>query len=158
MAGMGSEPRRIEHVELLYVNVTVDEQGRRWASSVIRDLDSGNVYEIPGGQMTVVETECETHPGRVHGLCPECLDVTEAQLAIGPRCLACRDTGYVCENHPDRLWAPECCAVPPNVDECEHGACQCGAGMPCPACCSPLPQDGLHRATDAYIPDWKRQP
>lgn len=42
-----------------------------------------------------------------------------------PSCLACLDTGHVCENHSDHPWAPiaggeECCG---------------GAGMPCPKCC-----------------------
>jgi hypothetical protein len=36
----------------------------------------------------------------------------------------------------------------------EHGA----AGMPCPACCSPIPEDGTHSIAEAFTPDWKRQP
>ncbi|QOZ69132.1 hypothetical protein WN72_24535 [Bradyrhizobium arachidis] len=38
------------------------------------------------------------------------------------KCTTCADTGWVCENHPDRPWeGPQ--------------ACSCGgAGAPCPAC------------------------
>jgi hypothetical protein len=37
-------------------------------------------------------------------------------------CPRCDDTGWVCENHPDRPWEGE-------------RACQCGgAGAPCPDC------------------------
>lgn len=61
-------------------------------------------------------------------------------------CVACHDTGHVCENHPSHPWAPlaggeECCG---------------GAGMPCPACCSPVPEDGSHRVGEAFTPDWLR--
>jgi hypothetical protein len=34
-------------------------------------------------------------------------------------CASCNGERWVCENHPDREW--------PDV-------CDCGAGMPCPAC------------------------
>jgi hypothetical protein len=38
-------------------------------------------------------------------------------------CSRCDDTGWVCENHPDRPW----------VDS--RRACSCGgAGVPCPDC------------------------
>lgn len=74
-----------------------------------------------------------------------------------PRCPACRNTGHVCENHPDRLWGPECCAAARWGDgPCVHGACGCGAGIPCLACCSPIPADGTGRIGDAFTPDWKR--
>lgn len=75
------------------------------------------------------------------------------------RCQPCQDTGYVCEEHPDRLWGPECCeaAAFGTVAVCEHGACGCGQpGMPCPACCSPVPQDGAHSIAEAFTPDWLR--
>jgi hypothetical protein len=36
----------------------------------------------------------------------------------------------------------------------EHG----GIGMPCPACCSPVPDDGTHPVAEAFIPDWRRVP
>jgi hypothetical protein len=73
-----------------------------------------------------------------------------------PRCGRCLDRGAVCENHPGLPWAAYCCGS--RADVCEHGACQCGAGMPCPACCSPIPQDGTVSATTAFVPDWKRDP
>lgn len=78
------------------------------------------------------------------------------------RCTSCRDTGHVCECHPGRSWGGVCCDGPrppasrPEV-LCEHGACHCGgAGMPCPACCSPIPEDGTHSITEAFTPDWMR--
>jgi hypothetical protein len=44
-----------------------------------------------------------------------------------PRCSACMDTFWVCENHDDRPWDGP-------------AACGCGgAGMPCPACNQPEP-------------------
>jgi hypothetical protein len=37
---------------------------------------------------------------------------------IDPRCPICFGLGWVCENHPDRIW--------------DHNlGCECGAGMPC---------------------------
>lgn len=36
-------------------------------------------------------------------------------------CTICQDTGWVCENHPDKSWSSE-----------QGQGCQCGgAGMPC---------------------------
>jgi hypothetical protein len=64
-----------------------------------------------------------------------------------PRCRSCGDTGHVCENHPDRPWGGL---------TSEPGSCECGAGMPCPACCSPIPQDGTVPIGWAFVPDWKR--
>jgi hypothetical protein len=41
---------------------------------------------------------------------------------LTPRCCACMDTFWVCENHPAKPWDGP-------------AACGCGgAGMPCPAC------------------------
>jgi hypothetical protein len=66
----------------------------------------------------------------------------------GLHCLGCLDTGVVCENHPDRPWEG---ATPPPA------CCPCGgAGMPCPACCSDIPQDGRHSIAEAFVPDWMR--
>lgn len=65
------------------------------------------------------------------------------------QCQVCCDTGHVCENCPDRAWE-----MPG-----EYGrdcAARCGAGMPCPACCSPIPLDGSVSIGLAFIPDWKR--
>lgn len=55
-------------------------------------------------------------------------------------CGNCADSGFVCENHPDRPWAgmvggAECCG---------------GAGMPCPECCDPVPEGGT--IGDAFMP------
>lgn len=76
------------------------------------------------------------------------------------RCHNCNDTGHACENHPDRPWGYLCCNGPvPGSGLCGHGACHCGgAGMPCPACCSPIPEDGRHSIADAFTPDWMRHP
>lgn len=63
--------------------------------------------------------------------------------AVLVRCQRCFDSGYVCENHPDHPWAgivavEECCG---------------GAGMPCPACCSPIAEDGTRSIAEAFVPD-----
>lgn len=60
-------------------------------------------------------------------------------------CKSCLDTGYVCGNHPTAPWIPEVGVIP--------GACGCGAGTPCPTCCSPLPLDGTGSITLAFVPD-----
>lgn len=52
-------------------------------------------------------------------------------------CIACLDTGHVCENHSNRQW--------PDV-------CDCGAGMPCLLCTTSVPQDGTHSILDNFIP------
>ena len=39
-------------------------------------------------------------------------------MAISPTCPICFGIGWVCENHPKRVWSEEL-------------GCQCGAGMPC---------------------------
>lgn len=59
------------------------------------------------------------------------------------KCKACLDTGHVCENHPGRPWD----GVVAHAD-----ACGCGAGMPCPACCILLPQNGVHSILENFIP------
>lgn len=59
------------------------------------------------------------------------------------KCSSCDDTGYVCENHPNRPWKPM--SIHPK-------ACDCGAGMPCPDCTTPVPQDGTHSITDNFVP------
>ena len=59
-------------------------------------------------------------------------------------CANCLDTGYVCENHPDRPWSP--------IVGGEHVDCCGGAGMPCPSCCSEIPMDGSHSIVDAFAP------
>ena len=46
--------------------------------------------------------------------------ITDA-FVCDPDCPRCLGTGYVCENHPDRVWW--------GVDEAN--GCDCGAGMPC---------------------------
>ncbi len=60
-------------------------------------------------------------------------------------CPNCRDTGYACEDHPELPWegVHGSTALHP-----EHG----GAGMPCPTCCDPIPQDGTRSITDAFTP------
>lgn len=66
-----------------------------------------------------------------------------------PRCPHCLDDGYVCEDHPDAPWE----GIHGTVEgHAEHG----GIGMPCPACCSPVPEDGAHSIAEAFVPDWRR--
>lgn len=73
-----------------------------------------------------------------------------------PICAVCLDTGHVCENHPDRPWAGIAGHDAPNA--CGDGSQDCGgAGMPCPACCSPIPEDGRHRIGEAFTPDRLRR-
>jgi hypothetical protein len=55
----------------------------------------------------------------------------------------------VCEDHPEAPWE----GVHGTVEgHAEHG----GIGMPCPACCSPVPEDGTRDIAEAFIPDWQR--
>jgi hypothetical protein len=63
-----------------------------------------------------------------------------------PRCPHCLDNGMVCESHP---------LYPFGVTVEGHRSA-CGAGMPCPACCSPVPADGTHSIAEAFTPDWLR--
>lgn len=65
-----------------------------------------------------------------------------------PECHSCLDTGYVCEDHPDRPWE--------GVTGPNPAACGCGWGMPCPACCEPAPADGTGNIGDAFVPRARR--
>ena len=57
-----------------------------------------------------------------------------------PRCRACMDTFWVCENHPAKPWDGP-------------AACGCGgAGMPCPACNVP-DLDNRPRLPAGFEPD-----
>jgi hypothetical protein len=65
------------------------------------------------------------------------------------RCARCLDDGMVCEDHPEFPWE----GIHGTVEgHAEHG----GIGMPCPACCSPIPEDGTRDIAEAFIPDGKR--
>ena len=64
---------------------------------------------------------------------------TEGELM----CPLCSGSGIVCENHPERPWG--------GTSNAEL-ACECGAGMPCPECCFPVPEDGTHSITEAFTP------
>ena len=66
-------------------------------------------------------------------------------------CPHCLDEGHVCEEHPDFPWEVK-------VEGHDGTAPGHGAGMPCPYCCSPIPEDGTHSITEAFVPDWKREP
>ena len=66
-----------------------------------------------------------------------------------PRCLRCLDDGAVCEDHPDMPWEGVWGTV-------EGHAAHGGIGMPCPACCSPIPEDGSRPIAEAFTPDWRR--
>jgi bifunctional non-homologous end joining protein LigD len=71
-----------------------------------------------------------------------------------PACSTCLDTGHVCENHPDLPWAG---IVGDGGYACGDGARDChGAGMPCPDCCSPIPEDGTRSIVEAFTPDHLR--
>lgn len=61
-------------------------------------------------------------------------------------CPACLDSGLVCEDHPSY---PAFADVPGHA---EHAA-----GMPCPACCSPIPCDGTRSIVEAFTPDDRRR-
>lgn len=65
-----------------------------------------------------------------------------------PRCMHCLDDGLVCENHPEFPWEV--------TVEGHRADCYGAAGMPCPFCCSPVPEDGTHSIAEAFTPDWKR--
>jgi hypothetical protein len=59
-------------------------------------------------------------------------------------CTTCDDTGHVCEDHPDKPWD--------GISEAPS-ACHCGgAGMPCPICCDPIPENGTHPIREAFTP------
>jgi len=74
--------------------------------------------------------------------------VPAAQDVQAIRCLHCLDDGHVCENHPDYPW---------DVKVEGHDGTSCGgAGMPCPHCCSPIPEDGSCSIALAFVPDWRR--
>lgn len=75
-----------------------------------------------------------------------CADCTAEMLALY-RCPHCLDDGTVCEAHPD---------FPLGVAVQGHSGRDCGIGIPCPHCCTPVPQDGTHPIAEAFIPDWKR--
>lgn len=60
------------------------------------------------------------------------------------RCSSCADTGHACEDHPDRPWG----GITDDINGCHCG----GAGIPCPACCDPIPQDGTRSIGDAFTP------
>lgn len=75
-------------------------------------------------------------------LCAGCLrDFLDSEAEW--QCSSCHDTGHVCENCPDRPWAGICA---------DDVACDCGAGMPCPDCTAPTPQDGTHSISDCFVP------
>jgi len=55
----------------------------------------------------------------------------------------------VCESHPDYPWEVK-------VEGHDGTAPGHGAGMPCPYCCSPIPEDATVSITLAFTPDWQR--
>jgi len=59
-------------------------------------------------------------------------------------CRSCADTGHVCEDHPDRPWG----GITDDINGCHCG----GAGVPCPACCDPIPTDGSTSIGVAFTP------
>ena len=77
--------------------------------------------------------------------------IVSAVSADRPHCVHCLDEGHVCEDHPDMPWEGLWGAVEGHA---EHG----GIGMPCPACCSPIPASGEQGGsiTEGFTPDWKR--
>lgn len=80
-----------------------------------------------------------------------------ASRGVSVRCPTCLDSGHVCENHPDHVWfglAPE---INERTGETIEECCG-GAGMPCPVCCSSIPEDGRHSIVEAFVPDCLRAP
>lgn len=61
--------------------------------------------------------------------CPSCV----AEAASWKDCKTCAGSGWVCENHHDKPWGGLYCDASQS-GVCEHGACGCGAGDPCPTC------------------------
>ena len=60
-------------------------------------------------------------------------------------CVSCEDTGTVCEEHPYLPWSGT---------SDSRAACNCGgAGMPCPKCCSLVPENGRYSVLEPFIPD-----
>ena len=57
----------------------------------------------------------------------------------GMKCAVCDDTGWVCEEHPDKPW------------HARPGGCECGAGMPCLACNQPK-EDQRPRMPADFVP------
>lgn len=95
-----------------------------------------------------------TIPFRVLVVTGEELGVAEAPAS---RCRRCAGTGHTCENHPDMPWGGLCCDAPAGARACRSGACHCGgAGIPCAACCAPVPEDGTRSISEAFIPRLKR--
>lgn len=88
-------------------------------------------------------------------LAPEPADRAIARVLAGglddtaipatPVCGECLGTGYACEDHPESPWEG---VHGPTPLHSEHG----GAGMPCPSCCDPVPQDGTHSISEAFTP------
>ncbi len=73
-------------------------------------------------------------------------------------CRTCHDGGYVCESHPELPWADAPDTPHTNQVTCDC-ACACGgAGMPCPSCCSPIPENRNVSVRWAYVPDRFRPP
>ena len=64
-----------------------------------------------------------------------------------PRCETCDDTGWVCENHPDR---PSDCGGSKRAD-----VCGCGAGMPCRVCNQPATGERPRMPAD-FVPQFDR--
>lgn len=62
-----------------------------------------------------------------------------------PVCRECLDTGHVCEDHPAFPWEG---VYGSSAFHAEHG----GIGMPCLACCDPIPTDGTGSIADAFTP------
>jgi hypothetical protein len=60
------------------------------------------------------------------------------------KCEACDDTGWVCENHPDR---PSECGGNASALACRCG----GAGMPCLMCNNPKPGERPRLPADFIV-------
>jgi len=56
----------------------------------------------------------------------ELLTLAERETS-DPNCKRCGGCGWVCENHLDKPWADMMTGP-------MEGACNCGAGAPCPSC------------------------
>lgn len=95
-------------------------------------------------------TALPSHPP--HALCAEPGSWPASGFGLLPvpvHCANCLDEGFACEDHPEFPWEGIWGTVEGHAG---HG----GIGMPCPACCSPVPEDGAVSIAEAFVPDWRR--
>ncbi len=130
----------------LPARVSIDPNVRVRGNQTFTGFDDCDRIPAIGEPVTVYEDEAGIEGPAVCAGLDEAkrlvyLDVDWANLV----CRTCRNTGFACEDHPQLPWEG---AHGPTALHPEHG----GAGMPCPACCDPIPQDGTRAICDAFTP------